>query len=145
MSSQTCTKAEVERQVGLATASSDTAFADAYAAKANVEIADDHLKKLQTALETAQQFTSKSIDPPIATIGQSIQFILAYGGNITPTWTFVRFKGPNNPLFSSSSTRTHTLNVTLGPVVPGTNTPNSDVKTNQFYLQINSLVAPLIP
>lgn len=140
-----CKKAVLNNYVAMAIAHVKKAIDNAYAAKANVAIANDNLKKLQTALETVDQFTSKSIDPPIASFGQSVQFILVYGGNITPTWTFVRFKGPNNPLFSSSGTRTHTLNITLGPVNPGTNTPNSDVKTNQFYLQINSLLAPLIP
>jgi len=81
-------------------------------------------------INTATEFTSKAIDPPIATIGQSVQFILTYGGNITPTWSFVRFKGPNSPLFTASGTRTHTLNITLGPINPTTNAPNADVKQN---------------
>jgi hypothetical protein len=145
MTNSDCTAVDLRNKVDLATALADTVYKNADAAKANVAVANEHLKKMQSSLETAQQFTAKTIDPPIATIGQSVQFILAYGGNITPTWTFVRFKGPNNPLFSSSGTRTHTLNITLGPTVPGTGTPNSDVKTNQFYLQINSLLAPLVP
>jgi len=140
-----CMKTKLDEAVSSAVAHAEKAFENANAARANVEVANDDLKKLQTSLDSATEFTSKSIDPPVASIGQSVQFILAYGGNVTPTWTFVRFKGPNNPLFSTSGTRTHTLNVTIGPVSPGTNTPNSDVKTNQFYLQINSILAPLVP
>jgi hypothetical protein len=100
---------------------------------------------MQVYMDAISEFTSKAIDPPIASMGESVQFILAYGGNVTPTWTFVRFKGPNNPLFSTTGTRTHTLNITLGPVNPSTNAPSQDVKQNQFYLQLNSLLSPLIP
>ncbi|MGA2291113.1 hypothetical protein [Bradyrhizobium sp.] len=118
------------------------ALADANAATQNIAAANANIKNMKSYVDTATEFTSKAIDPPIATIGQSVQFILTYGGNVTPTWTFVRFKGPNSPLLSTSGTRTHTLNITLGPLNPATNAPNADVKQNQFYLQLNSVFAP---
>jgi hypothetical protein len=118
---------------------------DAEDARGNVLAANDDFKQLQSLLDAVTQFTSKSIDPPIQTIGQSVQFILVYGGNVTPTWTFVRFKGPNSPLFSATGTRTHTLSLTLGPINPETNAPNADVKQNQFYLQLNNILSPLAP
>jgi hypothetical protein len=83
------------------------------------------------------------IDPPISSIGQSVQFILNYGGNVSPTWTFVRFHGPNSPLFASAGTRTHMLNITLGPTVPGSfSAPSPSVTQNQLYLLLNNLLPP---
>jgi hypothetical protein len=115
------------------------------AAKKNIASANENLKGMQAFVDAVSAFTSQPIDPPIASIGQSVQFTLAYGGNVTPTWTFVRFKGPTNPLFSTSGTRIHTLNITLGPVNPATNAPSDNVKQNQFYLQLNNLLTPLAP
>jgi hypothetical protein len=70
-----------------------------------------------------------------------VQFVLAYGGNFTPTWTFVRFKGFNSPLFTATGTRTHILNITLGPVQQGTsNTPIPAVSLNQLYLLLNNIL-----
>lgn len=132
---------DLEEARALATA----ALGDANAAMTNISRANDNIKNMKTYIDTATEFTSKAIDPPIATIGQSVQFILVYGANGTPTWTFVTFKGPNAPLLSATGTRTHTLNITLGPVNPETNAPNADVKQNQFYLQLNSVLSPLLP
>jgi hypothetical protein len=117
----------------------ETAVANASSANKSV----NSFKPFMTAIE-GYIGGLKTIDPPITTIGQSVQFILAYGGNFTPTWTFVRFKGPNSPLFSSAGTRTHILNITLGPVQPGTsNTPVAAVTTNQLYLLLNNVLPPL--
>jgi hypothetical protein len=55
-------------------------------------------------------------DPPIDSISQSAQFIVAINGNATPSWTLVNFKGPgaNGNLLAGSQTVTHTLNIVMG-------------------------------
>ena len=79
----------------------------------------DGLNKQATVVKTSvASFTTKTIDPPIASVGQNVQFIVNYGGNVTPTWNFVRFKGPNAPLFGAQGMRTHFLNISLGPSAP---------------------------
>jgi hypothetical protein len=72
-------------------------------AKADAVSAENNLKQFSTYTNTEKTYVSNlpPIDPPIPNIGQSVQFILAYGGNVSPTWTFVRFHGPNNPLFAT--------------------------------------------
>jgi predicted nucleic acid-binding Zn-ribbon protein len=95
------------------------------------------ITKLTKAL-TDYTDTFQSIDPPISTIGQSIQFVLNYSGNVTPTWTFVTFKGPNNELFSASGTRTHMLNITLGSPTGSAGTTNAALAQNQLYLLLNN-------
>ena len=140
-----CNLPSIKQDVDKARAFALKAQENADVAKENVTKATDNLKTMQNYLDAISEITSKPIDPPIASMGESVQFILVYGGNVTPTWTFVRFKGPNSPLFSTSGTRTHTLNITLGPVNPETNAPSQDVKQNQFYLQLNSIWAPLVP
>jgi len=141
----TCILQSLDLLIANARVLADQAKKLADAATKNVASANENLKRMQNFVDAVSSFTSQSIDPPIASIGQSVQFTLAYGGNITPTWTFVRFKGPNNPLVAASGTRIHTLNITLGPVNPITNAPSADVKQNQFYLQLNNLLAPLSP
>jgi hypothetical protein len=75
---------------------------------------------------------------------QALRLRLA-GGNITPTWTFVQFKGPNGILFTAQGTRTHILNITLGPAAAGSaNAPSQAVSNNQYYLLLNSLFPPVV-
>jgi len=83
----------------------------------NEKSSDENFNKalgLASAVE-ASAGSLKPFDPPISSIGQSVQFILNYGASASPTWTFVRFQGPNNPLVSAGGTRTHILNISLGP------------------------------
>jgi hypothetical protein len=113
----------------------------------DVKNAEQNIKSLKSYVDPVDKYASslKPLDPPISSIGQSVQFILNYQGNITPTWTFVRFKGPNNPLFSAGGTRTHMLNVTLGPIdeTKGSNTPSLQVLQNQQNLLLNNLLPPI--
>jgi hypothetical protein len=98
-----------------------------------------------TVFESSITASFQTVDPPISAIGQSVQFTLAYGGNITPTWTFVQFKGPNGTLFTAQGTRTHILNITLGPAAAGSaNAPSQAVSNNQYYLLLNSLFPPVV-
>jgi hypothetical protein len=134
----------------VAKAALDGANAAAAAAKRVNEIADSvtenlgHLADLSTfASRVVASFVS--VDPPISAIGQSVQFTLAYGGNITPTWTFVQFKGPNGTLFTAQGTRTHILNITLGPALAaGSSAPSLSVTNNQLYLLLNNLLPPVV-
>jgi hypothetical protein len=140
-----CDFTGLQNKVNEAVAAAGDALFNVNTVTTDIAAANENIKSMKKYIDTATEFTSKAIDPPIATIGQSVQFILVYGGNITPTWSFVRFKGPNSPLLSATGTRTHTLNITLGPVNPTTNAPNADVKQNQFYLQLNSVFSPQLP
>ena len=127
------------KNAGLALDLAKAAPADVAKAAQNIGV----LKKLTKAL-TDYTNTFQTIDPPISTIGQSVQFILIYTGNVTPTWTFVAFKGPNNPLFSASGTRTHMLNITLGsPTAPSSN-PNPAIAQNQLYLLLNNRLPGIV-
>jgi hypothetical protein len=135
-----CDTDKIERAVTNATAQTEDAKANAAAAKENISAANTNLQTLADYEKPATELASRPIDPPISSIGQSVQFIVTYGGNVTPTWTFVTFKGPNNPLFAANSTRTHSLNITLGPSATGTNVPSADVKQNNFYLQLNNVL-----
>ncbi len=57
------------------------------------------------------------VDPPIDAVSHSLQFVVAYGANITPSWTLIQWKGPGltQNFLSASGTRTHTLNLAIGP------------------------------
>lgn len=82
----------------------------------------DNAKLLATY---AQQLAAKGVstppDPPIDSIGHSVQFVVAYGAGIAPSWTLIAWKGPalNGPVLSASGTRTHLLQLALGaPTAP---------------------------
>ncbi len=61
------------------------------------------------------------IDPPIDAVSHSLQFVVAYGANITPSWTLIQWKGPGmtQNFASASGTRTHTLDLALAPRTGG--------------------------
>jgi hypothetical protein len=56
-------------------------------------------------------------DPPIDSVLHSVQFVLAYGASITPSWTMIQWKGPalNGPAAAGQGQRTHILQLALGP------------------------------
>jgi hypothetical protein len=56
-------------------------------------------------------------DPPIDSVLHSVQFVLAYGASVTPSWTMIQWKGPalNGPAASGQGQRTHILQLALGP------------------------------
>lgn len=130
-------------------ATKTTSQFNSYAKKASEDVANAEknmaiMTSIAIDANNNASIVAKPIDPPIATIGQSVQFIFGYAGNVTPTWTFVRFKGPNSPLFGASGTRTHMLNISLGPAVPGTvGTPSAGIVTNQTNLLLNNLLPSL--
>ena len=60
---------------------------------------------------------------PYSTFSDEITFVVAYGGNLTPTWKLLRFSaGPqgNTPMLSGTRTKTHDIIITLAPVQPDT-------------------------
>jgi hypothetical protein len=95
---------------------------DADNAKKNADIAIENYNNAVSPANELNSLVSKlqTINPPIASVGQNVQFIVNYGGNVTPTWNFVRFKGPNAPLLGAQGMRTHILNISLGPSAAAT-------------------------
>ena len=78
--------------------------------------------KLQAQAESATilpKALPDQVDPPIDSVSHSLQFVVSYGVGISPSWTLLQWKGPggsgNTPFFGASGTRTHTLNLALGP------------------------------
>ena len=72
----------------------------------------DALEKQNAAL--AKGLTTP--DPPMESIGQSMNFVVTVGLSTTPNWTYLHWKAPANgsSLAALSGIRTHTLNVALG-------------------------------
>ncbi|OKO83267.1 hypothetical protein [Bradyrhizobium sp. NAS96.2] len=85
--------------------------------------ADSFAKSAKTIAEHAQavQKIAAQIgvnpDPPIDSVLHSVQFVLAYGASVTPSWTMIQWKGPalNGPAASGQGQRTHILQLALGP------------------------------
>jgi hypothetical protein len=108
--------------------SASKAAQDAKDSADNVKVLSDYGQKF------AQQPGPKPPDPPIDSIGHSVQFVLAYGGGITPSWTLIAWKGPGltGPTASGNVNRTHLLQLALGsPNAEGTSGEQSRVLTNQ--------------
>ena len=132
-------EADVSKNAQSANYFSSGAKASAAAASNNVKALADTKTTISTEVAALP-----AIDPPISNIGQSIQFILMYGGGVTPTWSFATFKGPTGSLLSASGNRTHILNITLGPTATGTySAPSASVSQNQLYLLLNNLLPPV--
>ena len=77
----------------------------------------DNAKMLAAAAQKlAGIAVPKTPDPPIDSIGHLIQFVLAYGAGVSPSWSLIALKGPglNGPLVSGSVNRTHILQLALG-------------------------------
>lgn len=57
------------------------------------------------------------VDPPIDSISHSLQFVINYGANVSPTWSMLEWKGPapGGNLFSASGVRTHNMVIAMGP------------------------------
>jgi hypothetical protein len=76
-------------------------------------------------------------DPPIESIGQSINFVVTLSANVSPNWSLLYFKGPSNagPLASVNGIRTHTLNIAMGPPTSSGAQEVTRVLTNQSFRQ----------
>ena len=82
----------------------------------------DCANKLQAQADAAAilpKALPDQVDPPIDSVSHSVQFVVTYGAGISPSWSLLQWKGPggsgNTPFFGGSATRTHSLNLALGP------------------------------
>jgi hypothetical protein len=77
----------------------------------------DAKKQQDNATAIAAKLTGFQPNPPIDALGHSIQFIVTYGGSITPNWSLLMWKGPGLtiPGASLAGVRTNILNIALGP------------------------------
>jgi hypothetical protein len=58
---------------------------------------------------------------PFSTFSYEVTFVVAFGINGTPTWTFKRIAvNPTSPLFGTSQQRTQDLTITIGKTTPAT-------------------------
>jgi hypothetical protein len=92
---------------------------------------------LQATKALQDTLRSLALDPPIDAVGHQIQFIIAYNANVSPSWTLVSFKGPSPSSgsgFSATKTRTHTLNIAMGP--PG----SADAANTLGALQLGTAI-----
>ena len=89
--------------------------------------------KARAALEKTAIDLTVFVDPPIDTISHQVQFIIVWNASATPSWTLVNFKGPSpssGALFSATKTKTHVLNVVIGP-------PSSSGRTRRTQCALN--------
>jgi hypothetical protein len=76
-------------------------------------------------------------DPPIESIGQSLNFVVTATASLSPNWNLLYLKGPSNagPLASVNGIRTHTLNIAMGPPTSPGSQEVVRVLTNQSFRQ----------
>lgn len=114
----------------------------------------DLLKKIPDAAKAAGEQVAKAKqtataawellprDAPIDSITHTAKFVVTLGGNVTPNWTLVRFKGPGltSPLAAASRIRTNQLDVVLGmPAVAGGKALSDEQNRQLFNIQLDSL------
>jgi hypothetical protein len=81
------------------------------------KFADDAAKQRTNANTIATNLTGFRPNPPIDGLLHSVQFIVTYGGSVTPNWSLLLWKGPGLtiPGASLSGIRTNILSIALGP------------------------------
>ena len=78
--------------------------------------AEDAATKERKAKRVADGIVSFKPNPPIDGLLHSVEFIVTYGGSVSPTWTLLLWKGPGTlPGLSAQGVRTNSLNIALGP------------------------------
>ena len=96
--------------------------------------AEDARTKEQRAKRIADGIVSFKPNPPIDGLLHSVQFIVTYGGSISPTWTLLLWKGPGTlPGISAQGVRTNNLNIALGPT-----SEQSRLITNQLISNVGT-------
>jgi hypothetical protein len=77
------------------------------------------LKKQADSAVAISNALPAQVDPPIDSVLHSLTFVISYGAGVSPSWTLLQWKGPsqNGNLLSATGTRTHILNIALGPRV----------------------------
>jgi hypothetical protein len=93
------------------TIAQDKNDADSYSKSAKTVA--DHAQAVQKIVATI----AVNPDPPIDSVLHSVQFVLAYGASVTPSWNLIQWKGPglSGPAISGQGQRTHILQIALGP------------------------------
>ena len=101
---------------------------------ASKRFANDANTKEQKAKRIADGIVIFKPNPPIDGLLHSIQFIVTYGGSISPTWTLLLWKGPGTlPGISAQGVRTNNLNIALGPT-----SEQSRLITNQLLSHVGT-------
>jgi hypothetical protein len=77
------------------------------------------IQKIADGAKNAKDAVDKVLDglphdPPIDALSHSVNFVVALSGNVTPTWSLVRFKGLTGTFASGSHSNTHTLSIAMG-------------------------------
>ena len=91
---------------------------DAEASAADAKAYEEHAKTLKDlANKIATNLVAFKPNPPVDGLGHSVQFIVTYGGSVTPNWSLLMWKGPGLTLpgASLSGVRTNILNIAVGP------------------------------
>jgi hypothetical protein len=103
-------------------------------AAAATRFARDAKIKAQKAKQIADGIESFKPNPPIDGLLHSVEFIVTYGGSVSPLWTFLVWKGPGTlPGFSAQAVRTNSLNIALGPTAE-----QSRLITNQLISNVGT-------
>jgi hypothetical protein len=89
-------------------------------AASTVKSESENVNRLLTHAQALQKDTaslSYTPDPPVDSMLHSVQFVVSYGGSISPSWTLINWKGPalNGPAASAQGVRTNILQLALGP------------------------------
>jgi hypothetical protein len=105
----------------------------------NAKLFVDHITNLQKNVT----LLSLTPDPPIDSILHSVQFVVAFGASVTPSWTLLRWKGPglNAPGASAQGVRTNILQLAFGPRAPN----GARVSDEQIRLIQNATVLSTKP
>jgi hypothetical protein len=119
----------------------------------------DFLKKFPDATKTAGDQVAKAKatataawellprDAPIDSITHTAKFVVTLGGNVTPNWSLVMFKGPGltAPFAAASRVRTNQLDVVLGmPAVAGGKALSDEQNRQLFNIQLDALRRSLV-
>jgi hypothetical protein len=68
-----------------------------------------------TVAASKKTAASKAVSP-FNIFNYEAEFIVTYGGNITPMWKFTRITAdPSSPFFNATRSRTHDVTITMSP------------------------------
>ena len=86
--------------------------------QSNPRLALARLRRQPTRRPKNANALPNQIDPPINSVAHSLNFVVAYGAGISPSWSLLQWKGPggsgNTPFLSASGRGAH-LNIALAP------------------------------
>lgn len=88
---------------------------DGFQINSDLKIADFIRNKVFLAKVPDTTYAGRS-GSPFNVFNYEATFVSSYGGSVTPTWKFIRLGASGSPFFNAGRTKTHYLNITLGPV-----------------------------